>query len=262
MSTGINRESFLKWFLDYTNSFYSEDKNVNRNIRVKEEHTLRVVKNIGDLSSEIKTNENIDTLSFLIALFHDLGRFEQFKVYGTFNDKKSEDHAALSVKILKEKKVLKSLSERYISLISNAILYHNKKDLYKVENSDEDLILLSEMIRDADKLDILGILSKAFKNPEDPGNRSLQLELPESSNFSDYALSQFLNNETIDNKKIKNVPDFKLLLISWIFDLNFKYTIEMIIRKKYLVDLIESLPQNKNSEKIKTHTLNFIESVC
>ena len=37
-----------------------------------------------------------------VALLHDVGRFEQYKRYGTFNDRKSVNHAALGVEIMKK----------------------------------------------------------------------------------------------------------------------------------------------------------------
>ena len=45
------------------------------------------------------SKEDID-LAWLTGLLHDIGRFEQVRRYGTFNDAKSIDHGKLGVEIL------------------------------------------------------------------------------------------------------------------------------------------------------------------
>ena len=45
-------------------------------------------------------------LAEIMALFHDIGRFEQYKQYRTFSDYRSEDHAALGVKVIKANRIL------------------------------------------------------------------------------------------------------------------------------------------------------------
>ncbi|MEN8221864.1 MAG: HD domain-containing protein [Acidobacteriota bacterium] len=255
-----NKESgdFFKWFREYVSSFYCDNEVINRNIKIKEGHTLRVVQNVRELLRSNNINEEISELSVLIALFHDIGRFEQYKKYGTFNDKVSTDHAKLGVHVLRENSVLSSLSERKIHLITNTILFHNKKDLYS-KSKDQDLILLSKLIRDSDKLDILKILTESFLDPDRYVNPALSLDLPEKNEFSRYSVKEFFNNKPLDNKKIENQADFKLLLISWIYDLNFYQTLIMIIEKKYIKSLFSVLPQNDLLEKMKTHTFDFIK---
>ncbi|MCK5222883.1 MAG: metal-dependent phosphohydrolase, partial [Candidatus Aminicenantes bacterium] len=58
-----------------------------------------------------------------------------------------------------------------------------------------------------------------------------------------------------------NRADFKLLLISWIYDLNFDHTLQMIKKRKYIESLLSVLPQNDMLEKIKIHTLNYIKTM-
>jgi putative nucleotidyltransferase with HDIG domain len=50
-------------------------------------------------------------LAETIALFHDIGRFEQFKTYGTFDDRASENHATIGLKVLKATDILNRLTE-------------------------------------------------------------------------------------------------------------------------------------------------------
>lgn len=257
----LKKESnhYYKWFREYVASFYGKNDLINRNIKIKEDHTLRVVQNIRELIRSIDVNKEIYELSILIALFHDIGRFEQFSTYGTFNDRDSEDHARLGVRVLRDQNVLSSLSDREIHLVLNAILMHNKKDLYS-ESDDPEGILLSKLIRDADKLDILKVLTGNYLKPEKLVNPALSLDLPEKKDFSKYAVKYFFKNKPLNNKKIENQQDFKLLLISWIYDLNFYQTLKIIMKEKYIESLFSVLPQNDLLEKIKTHTFEHIKN--
>ncbi len=248
---------YFKWFREYVSSFYCKDDLVNNNIKIKEDHTLRVVQNISELVRSSNLSREISELSILIALFHDIGRFEQFAKYGTFSDKESEDHAALGVRILMETDVLDSLSDRKIDLISKSIYFHNKKDLYSGDK-DKDLILLAKLIRDADKLDILKVLTGEFLDPGRSVNPALQLDLPDNNHFSGYAIENFFSNKTLNNNKIENRADFKLLLLSWIYDLNFDHTLRIITKRKYIENLLSVLPQNDQTENIKSHTFNYL----
>ena len=89
---------FRKWFFEYVNQFSSPDLFIKENIELKIEHTGRVCENILLLAKSEKISENACMLAETIALFHDLGRFEQFMKYKTFKDSESENHAFLSVK--------------------------------------------------------------------------------------------------------------------------------------------------------------------
>ena len=83
-------------FCDYVKNFDSN----NEKVSMKISHTMRVI----DLSEQIANYLNLCKtdieLAKLIALLHDIGRFEQVAKYNSFKDYKTEDHAELGVKIL------------------------------------------------------------------------------------------------------------------------------------------------------------------
>lgn len=101
-------ELLRKWFLDYTAQFFSSDLFIQKNFDLKTEHTKRVCQNIRLLAKAQEINEEKCRLAETIALFHDLGRFEQFLKYKTFYDSESENHALLSLKILEKAGILNS----------------------------------------------------------------------------------------------------------------------------------------------------------
>ena len=56
---------------------------------------MQVCKEILNIGEQIELNNDELRLSEVIALFHDIGRFEQYAHYKTFVDRKSENHAEL-----------------------------------------------------------------------------------------------------------------------------------------------------------------------
>ncbi|MFZ0035766.1 MAG: HD domain-containing protein, partial [Sedimentisphaerales bacterium] len=79
-------KKFRVWFGDYVAGFYGDDKFVNANLKMKEEHSLRVCKEMSYLAQELDLADNQKRIADVIALFHDIGRFEQFVKYRTYND--------------------------------------------------------------------------------------------------------------------------------------------------------------------------------
>lgn len=241
---------YISRFEDYVSGFYENEDYINRNIKIKEEHTQRVYKNITSLSESLNLSSRDKTLSGIIALFHDIGRFEQLRKYKTFNDKLSEDHADLGLKIIDREKFFKDLSVREETVCKEAIRYHNKKDLFLGSNN-ERIILFSKLIRDADKLDILGVLADYYESGRS-NNPALVLDLPKSEGFSKNILETFFEERKLDSKRIKSQNDFKLLLMSWSFDLNFIYTKTRILESGYYNKILETIPDSENKKRIES----------
>lgn len=246
-SSEINH--YRDYFTKYTNSFLGTDQYKNKNYILKQDHTKRVCKNILDICKSLNFSESEKNIAETIALYHDIGRFEQFKEYNTFSDKISENHALLGIKILKKNKVLDH--SKYKKIILSAIRFHNIKTIPE-QKIDKNTILYSKLLRDADKLDILSVLTNYYTNNRDD-NPALDLDLPETQVYTKNVLDQFLSNKCVDTKSLKSSLDFKILQLSWIYDINFKYTISKINREGYLNKIISVLPVNMETKKINNH---------
>jgi putative nucleotidyltransferase with HDIG domain len=114
-----------EWFSRYVQSFYSPDPIIQQALELKAKHSLRVCKEILNIGKELDLSHNNLRLAEAMALFHDIGRFEQFTRYQTFVDKKSENHAELGVKVLQQEKALAALDDDTQELILKAILHGN-----------------------------------------------------------------------------------------------------------------------------------------
>lgn len=90
----------------YVDTYRDSSGELPKMMRLKRIHTGFVVKN----AEAIADGENFDAVTreaaLAAALLHDTGRYEQLKLYNTFRDSESVDHAVFSHDIVKEKRWL------------------------------------------------------------------------------------------------------------------------------------------------------------
>lgn len=252
---------FREWFFEYANRFFSPDSFTQENIELKIEHTRRVCENILLIAKSEKISEKECMLAETIALFHDLGRFEQFTKYKTFRDSESENHAVLGVKILNKEGVLSRLPEEEIRLILKAVEYHNLMEIPGNVKPSSKLHFFCRLIRDADKIDILRLASEEYAEEENNRNPALELYLPDARGYSEPIVSEVLNNRMAKIKDMKNRNDIKLLRLSWIFDINFPATFSLLKKYGYLESIISSLPESKETDVLKRHFEKYLDAM-
>jgi hypothetical protein len=235
-----------EWFTAYCRGFYTENEADNRNFFLKEIHTQHVCENMNLLTASIKLSENERTTAEAIALFHDVGRFEQYQRYSTFRDDISENHAALGGKILKEASVLAKVAEEERRTIYQAISLHNVFRVPTSINGRE--LLFSRLIRDADKLDIWRIFAEYYLQPEAERASAAGLGFPDLPECSPEVLDCLERREMVNLSKLQSLNDFKLLQLSWVFDLNFPASFRLALDRGYIDGLSMTLPADGKIE--------------
>ncbi|MEA1991831.1 MAG: HD domain-containing protein [Thermodesulfobacteriota bacterium] len=238
-------EELENWFAGYVQKFKSGNPDWQPNIILKEEHTRRVCKEILGIGRKIGLSDEDLCLAKIIALFHDIGRFEQFARYQTFVDRNSVNHAVLGVKILKENGVLNRLDRSVRDLILRAILYHNRFALPKKET--EKCLFFAKLLRDADKLDIWRVVTDYYHQKDGKRNAAIELGLPDTPGISSDVYRDLIERRIVNVTHLKNLNDFKLLQIGWIYDINFVQTFRCVQERGYLEMIRDVLPK---SEKI------------
>lgn len=248
----INLEKAKEEFLKYTSNYDVEHPKIHKKIT----HSLRVC----DISGKIAEGLNLDNeqieLAKLIGLLHDIARFEQFTRFGTYNDLVSIDHGQLGVEILENDQYIRKYieTEKFDNTIKKAIKNHNA---YRIEDGlNEEEILHSKIIRDSDKIDILYQISEFYKKGED---RYLDEE-----KISQEVYEQFYNKQIIDNRYKITKLDGIIGVISFIYDIYFKESFEIIKEKDYMNKIIdrfevENAEVKKQLEEIKKVTNEYIE---
>ena len=235
-----------RWFLNYTDSFLSEPNADKENILLKKQHTLRVCDNMALISTELSDNDQLIALAS--ALLHDVGRFEQLKRYGTFSDFKSEDHASLGVRVLKELGTLHFLAPDEAKLIVTAIENHNKAQV--ASGLSSRTLQICNLLRDADKLDIWKVVIGYYKKGSEKQNPTLVHHLPTGKDVS-YKVYQTLNNQEIVSFSIlESVIDLKLVQMGWIYDINTPKALKLVIERGYLAAIYQTLPATKHINEL------------
>lgn len=159
----INIDKCKEEFLKFTEKFNLKDEKIKR----KQEHSLRVMEEIEKIAKALNLNEEQIEIAKLIGLLHDIGKFEQYNRNNSYLNEMLLDHAKLGVDLLKKDEYIKKYidNSHYIPIIYKAIENHNK---YKIQdNLNEEEILFSKIVRDADKLDILYEGSEIFWNDDE-----------------------------------------------------------------------------------------------
>lgn len=242
-------EKYILWFDNYVNSWVEKNPDLKENLLIKANHSKKVRNEIIGIANSLNLQKNELFLAELIGLFHDVGRFEQYAIYKTFSDSKSQNHADLGVKVLKDKNVLSDLSNVEREIVFRAISNHNKAEI--PESETEEIEFFSQLIRDADKLDIWRLITEYYMVKEQNENKSLELDLPDTNEISDNVMQAILDRKIVKKEDMKTLNDFKLLQIAWVFDLNFNYSKKRLSEKKYLEKIFNTLPNNHIIEQIK-----------
>ncbi|ABE51930.1 HD domain-containing protein [Methanococcoides burtonii] len=251
--------SFRDWFHRYVSSFYTDDDFIQQNVMLKEGHSVRVCDNASLITKAEKLADDDLYLAKTIALFHDIGRFEQINKYRTFRDTDSENHALLGVNILKTEEVISGLKDEEQKIILTAIRNHNVHILPSLP--DRRTLLHCKIIRDADKLDIYKVLTDYFIVKADFPNPALDLGLPDSSEYSRDLLQDILNNRVASTKNVKTCNDMNLTRLSWIFDMNFIETIRLVRERDYIGKIVTALPQNYEIAEIRIYLEKYMNTI-
>lgn len=140
-------EEFKKYVSNYDLS--------NPKIKLKYNHSIRVMNLAKKYAKLLHFSKEDIELATVIGLLHDIGRFEQVRVYDSFVDRDTVDHADLSVKQLFQNGEIKLFckKEEWYPIIEIAIKYHNKFELPDV--NDERILKHTKLIKDVDKMDIM-----------------------------------------------------------------------------------------------------------
>src|SRR4030043_581418 len=239
---------FKKWFSDYCKSFYAADIEDQKNIYLKEQHTFNVCKNITEIAKELYLSNDQIILSEAVALFHDIGRFPQYAKYKTFRDNISVNHGLLGAQTLLGKKILQNLPDNEQGLIIQAVKFHNAFSIPKAEK--EDIIFFIKLIRDADKLDIWRVFIEYYECPEEDRASAVGLVLPDTSEYSEDIISCLYKKQIVSISKVNTLNDFKLLQLSWIYDLNFRTALKLLVEREYIDRITATLLQTEEIYKV------------
>ena len=252
----ICRQKALQSFQNYIKN-YDMDMQM---IRLKVEHTYRVADLCEQIAVSLQLARDDVDLAWLIGLLHDIGRFEQQKNYGTFNDAISIDHAQYGAELLFADKTvgIRSFIDDCAEddIIRTAIYWHSA---YRVpENLDERTERFCHILRDADKIDIL----KA--NVEFPLEEIYNVTTEElySCPVTQEVMEAFTEEHAILRSLRKVAVDNIVGHISLVYELVYPISLRIMKEQGYLNKLMDFQSWNKEAQQQFAYIREKMREYC
>jgi hypothetical protein len=244
------------WFEAYTRTFVLDDREGQKNIDLKIAHTARVCSSIVRIAEGEAQGYHETLIAETAALFHDIGRFPQYIQYRTFRDSISVNHGRLGADVLRQEHVLDHLSEEEQAAIINAVQFHNAFAVPELDNQKH--VRLLRMVRDADKLDIWRIFIGFFEGDRADIPSEAAMGLPDLPGYSDEVLRDIDRGHTASMMHLRTLNDFKLMLMSWAYDINFSTSIRLLAEQDYINRLSALLPRTEALSRTRSSVLSYI----
>lgn len=234
--------------------FLDEYDREDEKVKLKIMHTYDVVRCVERICQMMKLDKENSDLARVIALLHDIGRFEQLKRFDSFQPD-TMDHAAYGVELLfgKEKMIRRFVkNDQWDDIIKIAIAKHSDYKLEGIE--DKQILLHARLIRDADKLDNCRVKLE----------ESIEVLLGASGEFvgkSDISLQVWescLRKESVLSCDRQTLMDYWVSYIAYFFDINFAETFAIIQEEGYVDKIIERIPYGNVNTQDKMRTLSLI----
>lgn len=252
----INRENVINAFAEYVRNYDPSDEK----IKLKIDHTYRVAGLCQRIAESLGLSEPDVDIAWLLGMLHDIGRFEQIRRFGTFNDVQSVDHAEFGADLLFKEGLIRKFAEGYYEecelarsgneeaeqiiknnehhnkdtgLLEMAIRQHNK---YRVkEDLTERQRMFCDILRDADKVDIFKV------NADIPMEIIYDVTTEELKNgiITKEVLESFYKKKTVLKSVRKSAVDHIVGHISLLFELVYKESYRQAKEQGYVYKLLD-----------------------
>ena len=240
----IDFRNAKEMFKEYLKDYDLEDGSIQLKIR----HTYEVVNKSEYIAKGLGLDEQNIELAKVIALLHDIGRFEQLKLFHQFDNTKF-DHAKYGAEVLFNDNLIRKFVEdnKYDEIIKKSIENHNK---YKIDEGLSEIeILHSKIIRDADKIDNFRVKEK--DSLKDMFPKIYNEETINYEKISQNVYETFLSQKCIKLEDRKTIIDYWVCVIAFIFDLNFDISLKYVRDNKYIDKLIDRIEYRDKETKEK-----------
>ena len=251
----INRKNVINAFAEYVRNYDPSDEK----IKLKIDHTYRVAGLCQRIAESLGLSEPDVDIAWLLGMLHDIGRFEQIRRFGTFNDAQSVDHAEFGADLLFKEGLIRKFAEGYYEecelarsgneeaeqiiknnehhnkdtgLLEMAIRQHNK---YRVkEDITERQRMFCDILRDADKVDIFKV------NADIPMEIIYDVTTEELKNgvITKEVLESFYKKETVLKSVRRSAVDHIVGHISLLFELVYKESYRQAKEQGYVDKLL------------------------
>lgn len=271
----MDRQKIKERFKEYVSNYDVS----NPKIYLKIVHTYKVAEIAERIALSLNLSKDDVDIAWILGMLHDIGRFEQCRIFDTFIDGESLDHARFGCHLLFGDDITLSFAEgirgvetaeysltrieEYDSdesnykLIHDAIYYHN---VYRLpENMDDRTRLFSDILRDADKIDILRV------NVETPLEEVYNVTTNDlkTNKASKDVMEAFFNNSAIDRRLKRTCIDHIVGHISLVFELVYDESYKIVAEQGFLTKIMDFKSEceetNEQFEKIRRYMSDYIK---
>jgi len=232
-------ENIVERFREYAASFKGAGAFCDENIDLKVEHTLCVASEMSRLCAAEKVPARLTGPASYAAMLHDISRFSQFRMSGSFNDAASFDHGDRSAEIAAAEGWVSGLDRRTAEAILTAVCWHNKPEI--PDGLSPDALMLTRLLRDADKLDIFNVLLIHLASPD---NSAVTFSLDPAAGVTPEIAAAIAEGRQVLHRDMRSAADFLAAKLLWPFDLNFAWSKREFLRRDYIGRLMKHLPDD------------------
>ena len=243
-------------FKEFIKTFKSEPYSADPTIDTTIEHISRVVENSLILADSLGLNENEKAIAEIAALFHDIGRL--YILLPESTEINATEHPDASIVCLKSIGSFNQLDSTTQNIIIQVIKNHNKPELPQKEG--ETILFYIKLLRDADKLDVWRGTSDYLMRKAAKPNMARDLALSEKAIVTPSFCKIIIEGGIPNKSDLITFNDFIIFQMSWVFDLNYKKSFQIVNQKQYVRHLYESLPKNDNVIEIYRMIRIYIEN--
>ncbi|GHV20853.1 metal-dependent phosphohydrolase [Planctomycetales bacterium] len=216
--------------------------------QLKLDHSRRVAQIARDLAAAEKWRAADLPLAEIAGLYHDIGRYAQYRDYRTFQDRHSVNHGELGDEIIAAG-VLAFLPPDELATVRVATRHHNARDLPTGLPARQLRFL--QLDRDSDKIDIYATLTGSIKD-------QLHLKYPELLHGVDpdgpaaaALIDRVLRGEKIGALDAKSLSDFLVVSLQWIVNgFSFPASYRLLKERRVLAAVAEVIKMSPKVEEL------------
>ena len=233
----------------------------NEKVRLKIVHTFGVVRQADEICRRMSLSAEDRELAKVIALLHDIGRFEQLKRFDSF-EPTTMDHAAYGVQVLFEEGMIRQFvpETTWDDIIRTAIARHSDFILETI--GDPRTLLHARLIRDADKLDNFRV------RLEDDLTTFLGMTAEEigSQKISPAVCEAVMQDHCVLSANRVTKIDYWVSYLAHVFDINFKESLDIIAENDYLSRTVRRIPYSdpetaRQMAELLVHAKAYMERI-
>jgi putative nucleotidyltransferase with HDIG domain len=247
--------SIQRWFGEFTDG-YRAGGALHPMLELKLEHSLRVAADSRIIASRLGWSADAVRSAEAAGLLHDVGRFPQFSRFGTFQDRVSVNHGEEGARVLETAGILGAAGPAERAAVLCAVRHHNARAL-PAPLAELELQYL-KLARDADKIDIMYVISDAIRHDKMRRHPELLLNVSLDGPPTPELIAEIKESRSASYDNLRSLADMNLIRLTWIYDLNYPPAIELILQRDLFAEMCGVLPPHPEIDAIVRDAERFV----